>query len=165
MSTPDLSEELRQFGPPVFVTDDLAWRVAAVEHTGGRPDAVVVLSRNGALVLRTECLSRPPEPRWVDIKNVQAASMHRPDTTNEQSEAVEVADKEAEVFVDDRAVHVRVLCSHPSPGIALTAETFRLTVEIDGRRLTVAGDAPELKGLRLRTLSDWESCRPGDPLL
>lgn len=161
METPDVPEGLSQFGPPVFVTDDQDWRFVAVERTGGEPDAVLVFSRNGTVQLRTEALSRPPDPRWLDIKNVQAASINRPDASPTVWASVEVADAQADVFLDGEAIHVNLLQSYRTPGVALTAETFRFTLEREGRRLTVAGVAAEFEGLRLRTWRHSESERFG----
>ncbi|MEO6205748.1 MAG: hypothetical protein ABIO67_10240, partial [Mycobacteriales bacterium] len=64
MNQPDLSARLERLGPPIFVTDDDAWRVAGVEGTNGREDGALVFSRNGALTLRTECLAREAQPAW-----------------------------------------------------------------------------------------------------
>lgn len=156
MSQPDLLARLKQLGPPIFVTDDDDWRVVGVEGSRGKPDAVLVFSRNGGLTLRTERLSREAQPTWVNVKNMQMASVHRPDATPAEWDAVTMEVEQTTLVVDDVALPVPVLRSRQTPSLALTSEVGLCTLEFAGRRLVVAGCLQEFRRLRVKSLYDLE---------
>lgn len=133
--------------------------MVGVEGRNGEPDAVLVFSRNGGLTLRTECLTVEAQPTWVNVKNIQMASVHRPDATSADWDAVMVEEEPATLVIDGVVVRVQMLRSRQTPSMALTSEVGHCALEFDGRRLVISGHLGEIVGLHVKTLHDLDAAR------
>jgi hypothetical protein len=139
----DQRDALVRFGPPIFAPSNSAWFVAGVEHSNGTPDGVVVMAHD--IVLRTEDLSRPVEPISVAVANVQSATRVR---GSRDTPHVLVEERQRQVPIAGSTTVVRSLES---------SNTFRFAVELDGRRLLVAGALQQLPALAIERVDDVAS--------
>jgi hypothetical protein len=144
VSQPTLAD-LHQFGAPLFVPSG-TWWVAGIEGTPTQPDGVVVFGAAGEVEVRTELLTRTPQPLSTRIRNVQTASVNSPDPTiRSQYERVIVDEVERDVSVNGAAQRVRLLASHNS---------FNFHLIAGGRLIHAAGALEALDTLRIERLDE-----------
>jgi hypothetical protein len=141
-----LLADLHRFGPPLFVPGG-PWWVAAIENTGGQPDAALVFGGDGEVEVRTKSLARGITPISIRVRNVQGASVDlgrtplpSPEEFRSRWDKVIVEEVERDIAIDGEQFRVRALQSH---------NTFNIEVVLDERIISAAGERQVLKRLRI----------------